>query len=69
MDKKKKAAIFQIDVFCCILFGTLTVWTGFIVFLLLFTVFIIIGFCIAVSELEPRKRENLRNMGDQHARN
>lgn len=69
MNKEKKAAILQIDVFCCILYGVLLMWTGFIVFLLLFTVCILIGFGIAVSETETRKRHKTRNMGDQHARN
>jgi len=69
MDKKKWSAIFEIDVFCTILYGVLSMWTGFLIFLLLFTICILIGFGMAVIEHKPKKREKLRPMGDQHARN
>jgi len=50
MNKEKKGAVFQIDVICTILFGVLSMWTGFPIFLLFFIIGIMVGIFIAVSE-------------------
>jgi len=50
MNKEKKGAVFQIDVFCTILFGVLAMWSGFPIFILLFIIGMLVGMFVAVSE-------------------